>query len=91
VKLVQSAGGGVVRRIYVREGERVRAGQPLADLDPTVAGADEAEASRALLAAERDVARGRAVVAGLSGGEAAYTPPPGTPADVVATQRALVA
>ncbi|MDR6115791.1 MULTISPECIES: HlyD family type I secretion periplasmic adaptor subunit [unclassified Sphingomonas] len=91
VKLVQSATGGIVRRIWVHEGDVVRRGQPLVDLDPTLSSADEAQARQALLAAEIDVARNAAIVDGLSGGAGAFTAPEGTPADVAATQRRLVA
>jgi hemolysin D len=91
VKLVQSATGGVVRRIWVRDGDRVTRGQPLVDLDPTLSSADEAQARQALLAAEIDVARNAAIVDGLSGGRGIFAAPDGTPADVASTQRRLVA
>ena len=40
VKLVQSEDKGIVKRIYVKEGEHVKKGQVLIELDPTVTGAD---------------------------------------------------
>jgi hemolysin D len=40
IKAVQPAQLGVVRRLYVTEGQRVTAGQPLIDLDPTVSDAE---------------------------------------------------
>lgn len=90
VKLVQSATSGVVRRIWVHDGDTVRRGQPLVDLDPTMSAADEAQATQALLAAEIDVARNAAIVDGLSGGAGRFVAPAGTPADVADTQRRLV-
>ncbi|MCC7266835.1 MAG: HlyD family type I secretion periplasmic adaptor subunit [Caulobacteraceae bacterium] len=62
-KTVQHLEGGIVRNILVREGEKVKAGQVLFELDPTqaVAGRDIAEnslirlmAMEARLTAERD-------------------------------------
>ena len=91
VKLVQAANTGVVRRIYVRDGDVVRRGQPLIDLDPTVSTADEAQAEKALLAAEIDVARDHAIADALAGRGIHFAPPPGTPADVAETQRRLIA
>ncbi|UMR29701.1 HlyD family type I secretion periplasmic adaptor subunit [Massilia sp. MB5] len=41
VKVVQPAEAGVVTALLVAEGDAVRAGQPLARLDPTVAAADQ--------------------------------------------------
>lgn len=90
-KLVQAADQGVVRAIYVRDGQAVRAGEPLIALDPTTAGAEKAQAEAALLAARIDVARGRALLAALQGGSAAFAAPAGTPPEVALTQRNLIA
>lgn len=49
--------GGVIRKIYVREGDVVRAGQLLAVLDKTEIDAQVAQAQQALAKAERDLAR----------------------------------
>ena len=40
VKTMQAEAKGIVKAIYVREGDKVKAGQVLIDLDPTVSGAD---------------------------------------------------
>ncbi len=40
VKTLQAEDKGIVKAIHVREGDRVKAGQVLIDLDPTVSGAD---------------------------------------------------
>lgn len=89
VKLVQPAEAGIVRTILVRDGQRVKKGQPMVELDPTVSTAEAAQASKALETAELDAARGRAILAALDGRGLAFTAPPGTPADVAATQAAL--
>lgn len=91
VKLVQAAEPGVVRRIYVRDGDVVRKGQALVDLDPTVSGAEQVQAEKALLAARLDVARNQAIADALSGKGFIFTPPPGTTVDVANTQRRLIA
>jgi hemolysin D len=46
VKVIQPLEIGVVRAIHVRDGQHVEAGQLLVELDPTMTGADEAQASR---------------------------------------------
>jgi hemolysin D len=91
VKLIQSADAGVVRAIHVHDGDVVRKGQPLIDLDPTLSGADLAQAEKALAAAELDIARNRAIADALDGKGLRFIAPPGTPADVAETQRRLVA
>ena len=42
VKIIQPLETGVVRNIYVKEGDHVKEGQPLIELDTTLAGADRA-------------------------------------------------
>lgn len=91
VKLVQAAEPGVVRRIYVHDGDVVKKGQPLVDLDPTVSGAEQIQAEKALLAARLDVARNLAIADALSGKGLNFEPPPGTSTEVAATQRRLIA
>lgn len=51
--------GGVVRRVRVEEGDRVRRGQVLAAVDPTEARALRNQANAAVVKAERDLARAR--------------------------------
>lgn len=91
VKIVQSPGAGVVRAIHVRNGDLVRKGQPLIDLDPTLVGADLAAAQKALAAAELDIARNKAIADALSGQGLRFVAPPGTPPNVADTQRRLIA
>ncbi|CAM3295409.1 Membrane fusion protein (MFP) family protein [Sphingomonas antarctica] len=89
VKLVQPAEAGIVRAIYVRDGQHVRKGQPLIALDPTVAGAETEQSRKALETAELDAARARAVLGALEGHGLAFVPPAGTPTETAATQRQL--
>jgi hemolysin D len=90
VKLIQPSELGVVRAIHVRDGQQVKAGQLLVELDPTMAGADDAQASRGLMAAAIDRARAQALLGHVEGRGSALVLPAGTPADVEAAQRALV-
>ncbi|PJG47272.1 hypothetical protein CAF53_02735 [Sphingobium sp. LB126] len=62
VKLVQPAEAGIVRAIYVRNGQFVRKGQVLVELDPTVSTAETVQAEAALQTALFDVARAKAVL-----------------------------
>jgi len=89
VKLIQPGAAGIVHAILVRDGQSVRAGQPLVELDPTVSDADTAQASKALETAMLDAARLHAVLSALDGQGLRFTPPAGTAADVAATQIAL--
>lgn len=91
VKIVQSAGTGVVRAIHVRDGDRVTKGQLLVELDTTLSGADLEQARKGLMTAELDVARNRAIADALSGLGLRFSPPAGVPPEVVATQRRLIA
>ncbi|WEK00987.1 MAG: HlyD family type I secretion periplasmic adaptor subunit [Candidatus Sphingomonas phytovorans] len=89
VKLIQPAAPGVVHAILVHEGQRVRAGQLLVELDPTVSDAEAVQAGKALETALLDAARGRAILSALDGHGLTFVAPPGTPASVAATQLAL--
>lgn len=89
VKLVQPAEAGIVRAILVRDGQRVRKGQPLIELDPTVSGAEAEQARSALQTAELDAARARAVLAALDGRGLSFTAPAETLPAIARTQALL--
>jgi hemolysin D len=89
VKLIQPGAAGIVHAILVRDGQSVRAGQPLVEFDPTVSDADTAQASKALETAMLDAARLRAVLSAVDGQGLRFTPPAGTAPDIAATQIAL--
>lgn len=83
VKLVQSAESGIVRRILVSEGQRVAKGQVLVTLDPTVSSAESDQVRAALLSAELEIARNRALIDALDGKGFHFVPPQGaSPADI---------
>lgn len=64
-KTLQPLEAGVVRRVLVKEGDRVSAGQVLVELDATDAVADGASLREQLAAAESDELRSRALQAAL--------------------------
>jgi hemolysin D len=89
-KIIQPFETGVVRAIHVRDGQSVREGEVLIELDPTMNRAETSHLESDLVAAQLDVARLRAA---LSGGDALanFEPPEGAPAALVATQRKFLA
>jgi hemolysin D len=90
VKLVQSADGGVVRAIHVRDGTHVRAGEALVELDPTSAGATEAQAQSQLVAARMAKAQAEALLLYAQTGRTTFVAPEGALPAAVAAQRQLV-
>lgn len=92
IKIIQSADLGVIRAIHVADGQAVRAGQPLIELDPTVSAAEVQQAKQALLTAEIDVARANALSEYLKGRSSRFIPPAGmSPADVGLQQNLVAA
>ncbi|WP_077001408.1 HlyD family type I secretion periplasmic adaptor subunit [Variovorax sp. KK3] len=65
-KLVQPLERSVVRRVLVRDGDRVEAGQVLVELDPTGASADRTSIDEQLKAAQSEAMRSRALLATLN-------------------------
>ena len=76
-KMIQPFETGVVRAIHVRDGQTVKAGDRLIELDPTMTEAELAHAESDRLAAELDIARLRAMLAGHADPVADFKPPAG--------------
>ena len=57
VKLVQPLNGGVIRRIFVKEGDFVRKGQPLVDIDPSLTGPQLASHQKTLSHVQQELRR----------------------------------
>lgn len=74
-QVVQPLEAATVRAILVREGEAVRAGQTLVELDASVATADRAQLESELVAARLTAARARALLASLDAGGPTSRPP----------------
>ncbi len=87
-KTIQPLEIGVVHAIHVTEGQTVRTGQPLIDLDPTTSSADRERLSGELMVALTDMAR---LYAAAEGKEDAYLPPAKAPPALVALSRQLLA
>lgn len=66
VKLIQSPEGGVVKAIFVGDGQHVKTGDPLLELDQTNSDADEAQLSQKLHKAGIVVRRIQAELAGAT-------------------------
>jgi hemolysin D len=89
VKVIQPFETGVVRAIHVEEGQKVKAGEVLVELDPTINGADRDRLAKELMAQRLDAARLSAALA--ADPDAAFAPPKGAPEEQVAVQRRLLA
>lgn len=90
VKLVQPIEIGAVRAIHVKNGQFVRKGELLIELDPTIATADEAQSTQSMRSAQVIKARNDALIAHLRGAPARFVAPMGTSPDVVANEEAFV-
>ncbi len=66
-KIVQPLEAGIVRAIRVKDGDRVRAGQVLIELDPTAANADRETVQAQAAAAQAEASRTRSLLAALQG------------------------
>src|SRR5215510_15899468 len=75
VKVIQPFETGVVRAIRVQDGQIVRAGDVLIELDPTAYGAERDHSRSDLLAEQLNIARLRAALAGGDDPMADFKPP----------------
>jgi hemolysin D len=89
-KVVQPFETGVVRAILVQDGQAVRTGEVLVELDPTANAADRDRLQSDLLAERLNIARLRAALAGSEDPLGDFTPPADAPAILVAVQRQLL-
>ncbi|HXU99443.1 MAG TPA: HlyD family type I secretion periplasmic adaptor subunit [Caulobacteraceae bacterium] len=92
IKVIQPLDPGIVRSIQARDGDRVRAGQLLLELDPTQAGADRDKLARDLAQTRLDVARLDALkrMAETGGAPGPFVVPAGSDPDDVAQARAAM-
>jgi hemolysin D len=90
VKVIQPFETGVVRSIKVQDGQPVRAGDVLIELDPTANEAERDHLRNDLLAERLNIARLRAALAGGDDPAADFIAPAGADPELVATQRQLL-
>jgi hemolysin D len=91
VKLIQPFETGVVRAIHVRDGQSVKAGDPLVELDPTITAAEQEHIRSDLIAAQLEVARLRAALSDGDDPQQAFDPPAGASPELIAMQRRFLA
>src|SRR6478752_6523129 len=89
-KVVQPFETGVVRSIRVQDGQVVKAGDVLIELDPTVSAAERDHLHSDLLAEQLNTARLRAALAGGDDPMDDFKPPAGADAALINTQRHLL-
>jgi hemolysin D len=86
-KVIQPFEIGVVRAIHVHDGDSVKAGAVLIELDPTMNTAEREHLQSDLIAAQLDVARLRAALSDGPDPLVDFRPPAGASPVLVATQR----
>jgi hemolysin D len=86
-KVVQPFEIGVVRAIHVYDGQSVKQGDVLIELDPTMNAAEREHLQSDLIAAQLDVARLRAALAEAPDPLPEFHPPPGADPKLVNMQR----
>jgi hemolysin D len=89
-KVVQPFETGVVRSIRVQDGQAVKAGDLLIELDPTVNAAERDHLHNDLLAERLNIARVRAALVGGDDPMADFTPPANAAPVLISAQRQLL-
>jgi len=89
-KVIQPFETGVVRSIQVQDGQAVKAGDVLIELDPTVNAAERDHLHNDLLAEQLNIARLNAALAGGDDPTANFTPPVNANPALVGAQRQLL-
>ncbi len=82
-KVIQPLEASVVLRVLVKDGDKVKAGQVLVELDPTIATADKASVQEQLMAAISEEQRTATLLQSLSKGELLARIPRGLEADLM--------
>ncbi len=89
-KTIQPLEIGIVRAIHVKDGQTVKAGDVLIELDSTMSDADRTRGRGDLASAQTDVARLRALLSDAADPLSAFNPPADADPALVATQRQLL-
>jgi len=91
VKLIQPFETGVVRAIHIHDGQSVKAGDLLIELDPTMTTAEGEHIKNDLVAAQLDIARLRAALSDGDNPQSEFHPPAGASPALVNMQREFLA
>jgi hemolysin D len=86
-KVIQPFETGVVSAIHVQDGQSVKAGDALIELDSTMNGAELGHLKSDLVSAQLDAARLRAAIAGHDDPLADFKPPEGATPDLIQMHR----
>ena len=89
-KIIQAMQIGSVRAVHVRDGDYVRKGQLLIELDPTLATADAAQSDQSLQSAKIVGARNNALIEYLAGHSPKFSAPPGTSPEATIMQERMI-
>ena len=89
-KVIQPLDSGIVHAIHVQNGQTVKAGDLLIELDATESEADRSRLAGELLAARLEAARSEAMLSGAPDPSAAFVAPAGADPTQVALNRQLV-
>lgn len=87
VKIVQPFETGVIRGIHVQDGQAVKAGDVLIEIDTTISEAEEQRLAKDLLAAQLDAARLKAALSDADDPLTAFQPPENASAAQVELQK----
>ena len=87
VKLIQPFESGVIRAIHVHDGQIVKAGDVLIELDPTMTAAEQDHVRSDLIAAQLDIARLRAAFSDSENPQSQFRPPASANPQLIAMQR----
>src|SRR6476620_8859822 len=89
-KVIQPFETGVVRSIRVQDGQAVKAGDVLIELDPTVNAAERDHLRNDLLAEQLNIARLRAALGGGDDPVSDFAPPADADSSLISSQRQLL-
>jgi hemolysin D len=89
-KVIQAFETGVVHTIYVRDGQSVKSGEPLVELDATINAAERDHLKSDLVAANLEVARLHASLTEADDPLTSFHPPEGASPSLVAMQEAYL-
>jgi hemolysin D len=90
-KTIQPFETGVVRAIHVKDGQQVKAGDVMIEIDPTINRAERDRLEAEWMQERLQAARLRAAATYKPGSQLAFEPPDKTPAELAALQQRLLA